>query len=104
MKVFTTYSEPHAKNLRLWMRSWQKFGYEPQLIATRELKGSTLRAVVRKRGRGLLVRPGAFNLGHRRGKPTVKHYGTRGWNAAKVVIFEPSTSEEFLSTLISNAS
>ncbi len=103
MNVFTLYSEQYAKNLRLWVRSWQEQGYKPQLISLRELEGSTIKKVMRRRGGGILVRPGAINLGHTRGKPTCVKFGSRGWKAAKVVIFEPHTSEDVLLEFLKNA-
>lgn len=104
MNVFTLYSEPYAKNLRLWIRSWQQHGYRPQLISLRELENSTIKKVVRRRGGGIVVRPGAINLGHKRGKPVCKSFGTRGSKNASVVIFEPTTSQEVLLEFLSNAS
>lgn len=104
MNVFTLYSEPYARNLRLWIRSWQENGYRPQLISLRELENSTIKKVIRKRGGGILVRPGAVNLGHKRGKPVCKRFGTRGWKTAPVVIFEPHTSQDVLMEFLSHAS
>lgn len=103
MNVFTLYSEPHARGLRLWVRSWQQHGYRPQLISRRELVGTTIKRVVRRRGGGIVVKPGAFNLGHRRGKPVCKGYGTRGWKTASVVIFPPGISEDTLAEFLANA-
>jgi hypothetical protein len=103
MNVFTLYSEPHARNLRLWIRSWQQRGYRPQLISVRELDGATIKRVVRRRGGGLFVKPGAFNLGHKRGKPTCKNFGTHGWQRAAVVIFPPEVSEDTLAEFINDA-
>lgn len=94
MNVFTLYSEPYAGHLRVWVRSWQANGYQPQLIALRELEGSTIKQVVRRRGGGIVVRPGAINLGHKRGKPECRKFGGRGWKTAKVVVFPPSTPED----------
>jgi hypothetical protein len=103
MNVFTHYSEPHAKNLRLWMRSWQQNGYCPQLISRRELESATIKKVIRQRGGGILVRPGAFNLGHKRGKPVCKSFGACGWETAKVVIFSPSIAEDLILECLNNA-
>jgi hypothetical protein len=96
MNVFTLYSEPHARNLRLWVRSWQQHGYRPQLIASRELDGATIKSVVRRRGGGIVVKPGAFNLGHKRGKPVCRSFGSRGSKKATVIIFEPCVSATVL--------
>jgi hypothetical protein len=104
MNVFTLYSEPHARNLRLWVRSWQENGYRPQLISLRELEGATIKQVVRRRGGGVVVRPGAVNLGHKRGKPVCKKFGAQGWKTAKVLIFGPETSADVLLNFLSHAS
>ena len=104
MNVFTLYSEPFAKNLRLWIRSWSEQGYRPQLISSRETDGSTIKKIIRKRGGGILVFPGAINRGHTRGKPVCRRVGSRGWKKATVVIFEPGTSEDVLLEFLSNAS
>jgi len=103
MNVFTLYSGAYARTLRLWAKSWQSHGYRPQIIALRELEGSTIKRVVRRRGGGIVVRPGAINLGHRRGRPVCTRYGTRGWNTAKVVIFPPDMPEDTLLEFIANA-
>lgn len=94
MKVFTLYSAAYARNLRLWAESWENNGYTPQLISLRELMGRTIKQVVRRRGGGLVVRPGDFNVSLRRGKPVKRRHGAPGWRKASVVNFTPDVDEK----------
>lgn len=94
MNVFTLYTAAQAPALRLWARSWKKNGYTPKLITAREvIEYRGIRRTIRKRGGGIFVVPGAFNVSHRRGKPSVRKFGARGWQKAAVVLFPAGTEE-----------
>lgn len=95
MNVFTVYSPDRAPSLRLWVRSWQTQGYTPRLVGAREAE-TPIKRVMRRRGGGIFVEPGVFNLGHRRGPVKVRKYGTRGWHKSKAVFFPTETPEEVI--------
>ena len=104
MNVFSLYCSAYAKHLRLWIRSWRQNGYTPKLITLRELEnGNTLKSVVRRRGGGVLVSGGTFNISHRRGKVKKKAYGTAGWESAPVVVFPADVSESVILECLNNA-
>ena len=104
MNVFTVYVPQAAGSLRLWARSWKQNGYTPKLITPREVREhGGIKHAVRKRGGGIFVIPGAFNICHRRGKPSVKKHGSRGWEAAAIVRFSLDAPESLILSAI-NAS
>lgn len=100
MKVFTLYSSAFANSLRLWIKNWESKGFEPKLISLRELEDSTLKQIVRRRGGGILVRLGSFNLSHKRGRVKFARYGARGWQKAPVVVFPPRTEPAFIQKVL----
>ena len=98
MKVFAVYSERKTPLVRVWMESWGKQGWVPQLLSAKEIAehGSPRRAA-EKRGGGVLADVLVINFSHpprRRAGLRAARFGKPGWLQAPLVRFSFGTTEE----------
>jgi hypothetical protein len=96
-KVFAAYSREKVGLVRVWMESWERRGWRPQLLSVKEIQGAgSVRKAAEDRGGGVLADLLIINFGfwsRDRAPLRSTRINRAGWESAALVRFSPGASE-----------